>query len=333
MDKKRVNYQNYETGTWRAEDPIYYKKRSKPKIKLKETGMLLFFMLAFPYICVLFIHGMQNQSNETEYVSDVTVTINNEKGIETVPLEEYVIGCIPSSIALTSETETIKAQAVILRTEAVKNNQQDIQSSGQEYISVSEMQTIWGSDFSKNYDKIKDLVEQTEGIIMTYEKEPIEAPFFYLSAGKTRKGEEVLQSSEYPYLQSANCEQDIMHEEYRKVYTFYKEDFFTKANETMEIPIQEANTIKIIKKDFADYVVQIELNGQVVSGEEFRKAYLLNSAHFDLKEDGSKITITTQGIGHGLGFCQNTADLRAKEGEDFIKLLKYFYKNIEIEKK
>ena len=69
-----------------------------------------------------------------------------------------------------------------------------------------------------------------------------------------------------------------------------------------------------------------------MSGESFRNLFGLASSCFTLQEEGEKIRLTSKGIGHGLGFCQNEANRRAAEGEDFLALLTDFFKGAEIQK-
>ena len=53
----------------------------------------------------------------------------------------------------------------------------------------------------KIYEKSCRAVEDTRGMYMVYEKVPVIAPYFAVSAGKTRNGNEVFAKQDYPYLQ------------------------------------------------------------------------------------------------------------------------------------
>ena len=50
------------------------------------------------------------------------------------------------------------------------------------------------------------------------------------------------------------------------------------------------------------------------------------------EQEGDSIRLTSRGIGHGLGFCQNEADRRAAQGEDYMELLSDFFKGAKIRK-
>ena len=67
-----------------------------------------------------------------------------------------------------------------------------------------------------------------------------------------------------------------------------------------------------------------------MAGEEFRKVLDLNSSCFTIEESEGKIRITTKGLGHGIGLSQFNANEMAKNGDDYQKILTYYFKNIEL---
>ena len=86
----------------------------------------------------------------------------------------------------------------------------------------------------------------------------------------------------------------------------------------------------IDKRDSASYVTGISAGGITISGEDFRKRLGLNSACFSIGEADGKIRIVTKGLGHGLGLSEWGANELAKQGKDYIEILKYYFPNIEI---
>lgn len=77
------------------------------------------------------------------------------------------------------------------------------------------------------YEKSKEAVSSTRGMFLEYGGEIITAPYFAVSAGATRNGNEVLGSEEYVYLKSVMCQRDFTAESYAGSvrmgkYTFWK---------------------------------------------------------------------------------------------------------------
>ena len=63
---------------------------------------------------------------------------------------------------------------------------------GQDYLDLREREALWGSSAVDNQAKISQAVSETKGMYLTWEGKLIEPAYFWLSAGKTRTGREVL---------------------------------------------------------------------------------------------------------------------------------------------
>lgn len=186
------------------------------------------------------------------------------------------------------------------------------------------------------YERAKEAVENTRGMYMTYQRQPIKAPYFALSAGATRNGNEVFNSNDYEYLKSVMCERDFTSDDYNKSIKMRKSAFFERLNEiTPGISAQRdkgVDEIISITRDRAGYVAEIGIGDKYISGEAFRNTFELASSCFEISEEMDGICIKTKGVGHGLGFCQYGANEAARKGSDYIDILNYFFSDIVIEK-
>ena len=72
------------------------------------------------------------------------------------------------------------------------------------------------------------------------------------------------------------------------------------------------------------------VSGKEFKGTNFRSLLGLRSTDFDIEVNGDKVIITTRGYGHGVGMSQYGANGMANAGYTYDKILKYYYKNIEI---
>jgi stage II sporulation protein D len=78
-------------------------------------------------------------------------------------------------------------------------------------------------------------------------------------------------------------------------------------------------------------LLKIGESGRLYSGSEVRELLGLPSTYFQWRVERGKIIFSTRGYGHGVGMCQYGSDGLAKEGKDFIEILKYYYRGIEVE--
>lgn len=304
----------------------------------KKYGSIFLFILLFPYTCSLLFHGIQPVESKGIVENELMVIVEQNAGVEKIPMEEYIAGVLAATIPIDYETETMKAQAVIIRTEMVKKYREsgnikkkvEAGSIAYSYLDFPSRKKQWKNHFAENEAKIKGAVENTKGLIMTYRQNPIEAPFFFLSAGKTRDARDVLGKDSYPYLQGVNSTSDILAKEYqqKKAFSFrqLKEKLETEQTE------KQLKEIAVVKTDNAGYVLEISIGEEAWNGEDFRKKIGLSSSHFTFEIVENHICFTTRGIGHGLGLSQYGANQMALEGNTFLEILPYYYTGVELEK-
>ena len=56
----------------------------------------------------------------------------------------------------------------------------------------------------------------------------------------------------------------------------------------------------------------------------------LKSAKFTVEIVGDEITFKVIGYGHGVGLSQSGSDSLAKQGKNYIEIIKHYYKDVEI---
>lgn len=267
--------------------------------------------------------------------------VMDEEDAGKIELEEYIPGAVAACTPITYETETLKAQAVILRTHILlmMGERQSITEKELKlnHMNPTEMQTAWGyQEFAEQYEKIKSAVQATYGQVVLYQNELIYPPFHAVSAGKTRNGNEIAGKQVYPYLQSVDSSQDLESEEYLKIEYYERSEFVNLLRTYDETIVLEGesleNAIRIEREDESGYVKNILLNnGQIkISGEEFRNLLELNSTCFYIEDYEGNIRIVTKGLGHGIGFSEYGANQMAKQGSSYDIILQYYYKGTKI---
>lgn len=130
--------------------------------------------------------------------SPAAFTVVNE-----LPLEEYLLGVVPNELSPGAfpELEALKAQAIAARTYIVRNRGQ-FAAQGYDICATDQCQVYLGLD--TEHELATRAVEDTRGIVATYEGEPINALYSSTCGGRTESSENVFGEA-LPYLVSTVC--------------------------------------------------------------------------------------------------------------------------------
>lgn len=305
-----------------------------------KNKILLAVVLILTIILFIVTKNVKQIYFEPVQVSDktkkITVNLLNESdgSIKNVNIEDYIIGVVAAEMPASFEPEALKAQAVAARTYAMykketRNLDYDliIGTKDQAYQTNEELLKKWGVSFFKNYLKVRDAVLATEGEILTYNGQTINAFYFSMSNGYTENVESVFKS-DLPYLKSVPSTWDnesIKNYEFTK--TISKEDFC----KSLEIPCDNIK-IENIQKTSSNRVASLTINDKTLEGTKVRSLLGLRSTDFTIECLDNDIKITTKGYGHGVGMSQYGANGMAKENHNYKEILNYFYQNTEISK-
>lgn len=301
------------------------------RYRLEKLGCYILIIVLLPYIVTMFLNGPMVVSSTNAEDTTVNVRINSGKNSEsvqedleeekliTMDFEDYGVGILAREIPVTYESETLKAQAILVRTRLYKYMEEHGSNAifEEEFFTESEMQEAWGiTKYAGYYGKLENAWRETEGQVLMYEEKLAYTPFFSLSNGSTRDGKEVL-GEEYPYLKIKDCPLDI--EATEQIQTV-----------TLDETESEMLKLEVVSYDTAGYVLKVKVGNEEVSGEEFRSNYHLASSCFSVQEYEGKIRITTRGVGHGIGLSQYTANKMAENGNSSSEILEYFFEGCEI---
>ncbi len=252
--------------------------------------------------------------------------------------EDYIVGVVSAEMPISFEEEALKAQAVAARTYAYKriddiNAKVDYNSIGQAYNSIDEMKAKWGNNFDTYYNKVKNAVYETEGIIMTYEDEPIEAVFHSTSAGVTEVSENIW-GKNLPYIKSVDSKVDEQAPNFIYTTSIPNSQIIDKLSK--EYKNLDKNTIissfEIDERSQAGYVLNVNVCSQKISGREIRTLFGLRSTNFTIEKTKDSIDFTTKGYGHGAGMSQYGANFMAQDGKKYEEILNHYYIGINLQK-
>ena len=259
-------------------------------------------------------------------VDKYQVNIDTTDKLLTVELEEYIIGVVAGEMPALFSEEALKAQAIASRTYLINhlqsNNSISNTTDDQVYLTKEEMKEKWKDDYDKYYNKIKEAVTATKGLIMYYNNEPIKAYYFSTSNGYTASSISVF-NEQRDYLTSVESPFD---QDNSNTIEISKQDFCNK----LDISCNQISITNIIK-DNSNRVSKITINNKEFKGTQVRKLLSLRSTDFTFNIKETTIEIITKGYGHGVGMSQYGANNMAKIGYTYEEILKYYYQDVKID--
>ncbi len=294
------------------------------------------------------VNIIAKENTEYDYKTYNTIKLlhTETNKIEEINLDTYLYGVVSAEMPASFEEEALKAQAVVARTYTIYtiiNNKEKHGEAGicddsgccQAWISEEERKEKWKEEErDSNWNKIVCAVNDTQGKIITYDGEPINAFFHSNSGGETEAPINVWGGSGYPYLQSVATSGEDVYSQYSSELTISKKEFeekIKKEHNDFKIDFNEKDCIKIEEYTEGNRVKTIKVGNLELSGVEIRSILGLKSANFKFTIDGDNIKFEVTGYGHGVGMSQTGADSLAKEGKNYEDIIHHFYTNVEIE--
>lgn len=255
--------------------------------------------------------------------SNYYIKLNNGGVVQNLELEEYIIGVVAAEMPASFNIEALKAQAVAARTYAVKKTSQGRvlvnSTADQVYKTEAQMKSTWGSEYNYYYNRVKSAVEATQGLVLKYNGEYIDAQYSAMTNGKTELPEYVWSFSR-PYLQCVSSSWD----EQVKNFKVTKSFTYDKVSSALGQIVTKDTEIEVLSRTVSDRVETIRIGSKTYTGVEVRSKLGLRSTDFTI-ELGDMVNITTKGYGHGVGMSQYGANVAANEGYTYSQILSHYY--------
>lgn len=298
------------------------------RYKMTYIFFLLFLLITIPYVITVFLDEKDKNMQFEDYDSGYQVILNDQK----LDLEIYLLKILPGQISMKQEDESIKAQAVILRTDMIRRigNKRKIQSKKLPYKAYEDSQyrkKLGNRTYQSMDQKRKKAISETKGKVLTYKKNLIEPYFHALSVGMTLDSREWF-GKDIPYIREKESLWDIEAKDYMSVKSLSYEEIkdTIKRYTKKEIPIENLKkNMESLRTTKNGYVRQVSIDGMMIKGENFAQWFHLASNNFYFESYKGKLRIICLGKGNGLGMSQYGANEMAKQGKSYKKILKYYY--------
>ncbi len=253
--------------------------------------------------------------------------------INQVDLEEYVKGVVPAEVNSSWHQEMLKAQAVAARTYALY---QQMLSTTREYDVAATVQDQVYKGKNGIDEAVLRAVDDTRGLVLTYQNAPIYAAFSSTAAGLTEDAVNVW-SKEYPYLKGVECPFDLESPYYQWKASF-RLDKLEQSLRQQGFAVGTIASMEPLAFSRGGRVAKLRVvhsDGELIlRGEDLRKAVgysIVPSTQFTIESVGREIVLSGYGAGHAVGMCQWGAKELAELGYPFSTILSYYYPGTELQ--
>lgn len=267
-------------------------------------------------------------------LSSVIINVLNEGTVTEMDLETYLAGVVLGEMPADFEAEALKAQAVVARTFTLRSEQIGKHNAAavctdsnccQAYISPESYLSQGGTQ--ENIDRIYAAVTDTQGMVLTYNGELIEATYFSCSGGSTEDAVAVW-GTDVPYLRATDSPGEEQAAHYTDTVSFSADEFMKALGLKLDgAPKTWLGSVTYTAGGGVDTML---IGNVSFSGTELRNLLALRSTAFTMTADDTTITITTRGYGHRVGMSQYGADAMAANGSSYDKILAHYYQGTKL---
>ena len=268
------------------------------------------------------------------YDGTVSVRLLEQGEVLALPLHDYLIDVVLQEMPASFETEALKAQDVAARTFTMQRiygggSHEDADVCGdptccQCYLDEAEGRDLYGEGYAAARDKVRAAVEETDGQVLVYGGELIEAAYFSSTGGSTEAAAAVW-GGDVPYLQPVSSPETPR----VRVVTVSLTDFRAALPEAA-LDGEPAAWFGETERTAGGAVAAMTIGGVRYTGGTLRSRFSLPSARFTAAVTADGICFEVTGSGHGVGLSQYGADEMARAGADYRDILLHYYTGAEL---
>ena len=287
--------------------------------------IVIFLLLSF----TLFKYHHNNYSKvySKKDIKETYVSVKVNDTVNQININDYLLGVVAGEMPASFEIEAIKAQVVASRTFVYSRLLSvDNTTNSQVYLDNEQIKVSWQEHYDEYYQKVKQAIKDTDGMVMKYQGNCISALFFSSSNGKTENVEDYFNGGPKDYLKSVDSPFDQQVDS-----KFIRTKHFTNNELKNKLNVDKISINNIDYKQ-SGRVNTINIGGKSFTGRQVRELLSLASSDFKIEKDNKGYLVTTKGSGHGVGMSQYGAQAMAQQGSSYQDILNHYYTNIEITK-
>jgi len=268
--------------------------------------------------------------------SQIDIAVLREDGeIVQLPLNDYLTCVVLAEMPVTFEEEALKAQSVVARTYTLRAMEKASKheaaavcmdaSCCQAYISTDEYLQKGGKE--ENIRSIERIVTATDGRVLVYEGNLIEATYFSCSGGTTEDAVAVW-GTDVPYLQSVTSPGEEGAAYYTDTVSFTAQELASRLD--LDLSGDPADWFSEAVYTDGGGIATIMIGGETFEGTQLRKLLSLRSTAFTVTTEEDTVSFHTRGYGHRVGMSQYGANAMALDGCSYDEILLHYYQGAEL---
>ena len=272
--------------------------------------------------------------------ASVTLTVLVDGETRTMTMKDYLWGVVAAEMPAEFEPDALQAQAVAARTYTLYQmnhpsgaHEADVcadYTCCQAWLSWEDRADKWTeSEVDALTEKIAQAVADTDGVVICYGGEPIDAVVHAISAAQTRSSLEVW-GADVPYLQSVDSPEGEEVPNYYSTATVSLQEFRDALPE-LDLSGDPSGWIGETHYDEGGLPVSVDIGGQSVETTELRSRFGLRSSCVTLEAGSEGVTFYVTGYGHGVGMSQYGANALAQQGYSWQDILTWYYSGVTLE--
>lgn len=262
--------------------------------------------------------------------------------VNIIDMETYLPGVVSSEMSESWHENALAAQAITARTFAFYRIKQLATRKPSQTISDYDLTDDMYSQVYKGESRTglrtRQAVENTRGIILSYNATVFNCMFHGICGGATESGALVFNLTPIAPLQGRSCGYCYNAKKFSWAAQF-TEDEIIKA---LKLPnAKKIESIQAVKTAPGGHIVEVgvRITGRyepiMFNAQRFRIALnpsKLRSTYFKIKRNGNVFNFTGRGWGHAVGMCQEGAKAMADQDFTSLQILEYYYPEAKVVK-
>lgn len=266
---------------------------------------------------------------ESRVYDDDLVVIAGERFLtmlNRVDLDKYLAGVIQTEAGVSAHMEFYKAQAILCRTFALKQNQRHA-TEGFGLCDGTHCQAYRGR--SNMNPEILEAVLATTGVVAAdFNFKLIDAAYHANSGGQTQRASDVW-ISDADYLQAVVDPYSLhqSHAKWQDTISFADWKEYLRKNGMKSVDRIPEEIIYVEQMRRKKYFI---LDKDSIRMTKIREDWGFRSAFFDMFPEGDSVLVWGKGYGHGIGMSQEGAMKMAEDGFTYQDILQFYFNEIRL---
>ena len=320
------------------------------------TAVCLIILIGFPTVIAIMLKSPIEVGDDTGMYMKL---LDHRTGkVISMTVEQYLVGVVSAEMPITFEPEALKAQAVAARTYAMKRIEEGKKkkfpdhrgadlcsrpSHCQAWNSKETLMNNWGiTSYMSNLKKVTNAVEETQGLVITYNGQLIDAVYHSSCGGFTEDSGNVW-VSQVPYLVAVECNYEQANNKLKETKTWSASSLKSifgigqwavaasaSADVMNKAKMADPGTVQVIDATDSDRARYVSIFGTLIDAKVVRQKLGLKSTKIQVNNLPGSVEFTTYGYGHGVGMCQYGANGMASAGMTFDQILHHYYTGVQI---